>query len=107
MENKQRKLRGTCTVGDYVQLPWLNQAIDEVISMPVSTCRVQSDSMQGNPCSLRLAKKMERGGVSVTIREGRHGEMKDGMGMGGWGDHKVENKCDFSCHRKGAMSFAR
>ena len=31
--------------------------------------------------------------------------MGQGMRGRGWGDHKVENKCDFSCRQKEAMSF--
>ena len=51
----------------------------------MSTCRVQSDSMQKTTCSFALGKKEKsRGG----------------------GDSKVENKCDFSCPPKEAMSFA-
>ena len=35
---------------------------------------------------------------------GRRGARDDGRGIGG--GHRVENKCDFSCHEKEAMSFA-
>ena len=48
-----------------------------------------------------LAKKMEKEGFGgMTIQGGRGDE------GWGWGDHKVENKCDFSCCWKEAMSFA-
>ena len=40
----------------------------------------------------------------MTTKEGRHGGGDQGRGMR---HHKGENKCDFSCRRKEAMSFAR
>ena len=67
----------------------------------MSTCRAQSDSMQENPMLVVLGKGDWGGGGE----EGKE-EMEEGKKGGGLGDHKVENKCDFSCHQKEAMSFA-
>ena len=77
------------------------------MSMSMSTCRAQYDSLQENPMLVALGKGdgkcvcvcVEGGG----IREGRHEGGKEGRGMR---DHKIENRCDFSCRRKKAMSFA-
>ena len=60
---------------------------------------------------MHLANKMGNlvggGGVSGRIHgEGERGREGNRMKEGGQGDNKVENKCDFSCRQKEAMSFA-
>ena len=83
------------------------QVVDVSMSVSTcSTCRAQSDSTQENHMLVALGKGDGKGEWwgSMTIREGRHGRGKEGRGMRG--SHKVENKCDFSCCQKEAMSTA-
>ena len=69
------------------------------MSTSVSTCRVQSDSMQENPMLVGLDKEDGKGWGGgggergMTLRKGRHGGGNEGRGC--W-DHNVENNCDFS-----------
>ena len=57
------------------------------MSVSMSTCRAQSDSMQKNPMLVALGKDemilKKKGGDGMTIRGGRSGGEDEGRGMRG------------------------
>ena len=54
-----------------------------LVSMSVSTCRAQSDSMQENLLLVALGKEDGRGLGFITIRPGTRGGGDEGRGMRG------------------------
>ena len=77
------------------------------MSMSISTYRAQSDSMQEIPMLIVLGKEDEKGrGMGGGWGECDNKGMKIWGRERGEGEDTVENKCDFSCRRKEARSFA-